>query len=270
MVDAVRIIPQIKAVREAYGFAVTHIHLKAPQVELAERYKRRDSGLKELKSFKEVERNVTEERVRELEKTADVVIDTKACDERDVLVRTATHLGWFAREYARLVDVIVGGQYGSEGKGHIASYLAREYAVLVRVGGPNAGHKVLLENGPYIHHQLPSGTLRNPAAKLIIAPGAVINPQSLLREINDCKIDHERLTIDPQAMIITDKIERQRAASSSGSVPRGRGSVLPPRDESLIAGSAFTSQKIFLNCCRSSATSGNCWSKPTSTVAEFW
>lgn len=211
MVDAVRILPQIKAIREAYGFSVTHIHLKAPQEELAERYKRRDSGLKELKSFKEVEKNATEERVQELEKTADVVIDTKACDERDVLVRTATHLGWFAREYTRLVDVIVGGQYGSEGKGHIASYLSRDYAVLVRVGGPNAGHKVLLESGPYIHHQLPSGTLRNPSAKLIIAPGAVINPESLLREINECKIDHERLKIDPQVMII---VEKDRKAES--------------------------------------------------------
>ena len=221
MVDAVRILPQIKAIREAYGFSVTHIHLKAPQEELAERYKHRDSGLKELKSFKEVEKNATEERVQELEKTADVVIDTKACDERDVLVRTATHLGWFAREYTRLVDVIVGGQYGSEGKGHIASYLSRDYAVLVRVGGPNAGHKVLLESGPYIHHQLPSGTLRNPAAKLIIAPGAVINPDSLMREINECKIDHERLKIDPQVMIISEKDRKaesglQQRISSTG------------------------------------------------------
>lgn len=221
VVDAVRILPQIRAIREAYGFSVTHIHLKAPQEALTERYKHRDSGLKELKSFKEVEKNATEERVRELEKSADVVIDTKACDERDVLVRTATHLGWFAREYTRVVDVIVGGQYGSEGKGHIASYLSREYAVLVRVGGPNAGHKVLLESGPYIHHQLPSGTLRNPAAKLIIAPGAVINPESLLREINDCKIDHERLTIDPQVMIITEKDKKaewglQQRISSTG------------------------------------------------------
>ena len=106
------------------------------------------------------------------------MIDTKACDERDVLVRTATHLGWFAREYTRLVDVIVGGQYGSEGKGHIASYLSRDYAVLARVGGPNAGHKVLLESGPTSTINCRRGQLRNPTAKLIIAPGAVINPES--------------------------------------------------------------------------------------------
>jgi adenylosuccinate synthase len=203
VVDAVRILPQIKAIREAYGFSVNHIHLKAPEHELAERYKRRCSDMQELRSFKDVEKNPTEAAVHELEKSADIVVDTQACTPDDVLVKTATYLGLFAREYARLVDVIVGGQYGSEGKGHIASYLSREYAVLVRVGGPNAGHKVFLEDGPYVHHQLPSGTLRNPAARLMIAPGAVINPDLLLKEIRECRVDNQRLSIDPQAMIIT-------------------------------------------------------------------
>jgi hypothetical protein len=42
----------------------------------------------------------------------------------------------------QLVDVLIGGQYGSEGKGNNAYRLAPEYDVLMRVGGPNAGHKV--------------------------------------------------------------------------------------------------------------------------------
>jgi adenylosuccinate synthase len=203
VVDAVRIERQIKAIREAYGYSVNHIHLKAPENELAARYKTRSSDMQELKSFKDVIKNPTEAAVNELERSADVVVDTHACTPNDVLVKSATHLGLFSREYARLVDVIVGGQFGSEGKGHIASYLSREYSVLVRVGGPNAGHKVVLESGAYVHHQLPSGTLRNSAAKLIIAPGAVVNPESLLKEIGECKVDHERLSIDPQTMIIT-------------------------------------------------------------------
>src|SRR6202035_1224905 len=69
----------------------------------------------------------------------------------------------------------------------------------------NAGHKVLLESGPYIHHQLPSGTVRNAAAKLIIAPGAVVNAELLLKEIRECKVHSARLSIDPQTMIITEK-----------------------------------------------------------------
>ncbi|HZR65133.1 MAG TPA: adenylosuccinate synthetase [Terriglobales bacterium] len=223
VVDAVRILPQIKAIREAFGFAVKHIHLKAPEHELAQRYKHRSSDMQELRSFKDVEKNPTEAAVHELEKSADIVVDTQACTPDDVLVKTATHLGLFAREYARLVDVIVGGQYGSEGKGHIASYLSREYAVLVRVGGPNAGHKVYLKPGPYVHHQLPSGTLRNPAAKLIIAPGAVVNPDSLLKEIRECKVDHERLSIDPQTMIIAENDCKSEAGLQARISSTGQG-----------------------------------------------
>ena len=223
IVDAVRVRPQIKAIREAYGFSVNHIHLKAPEEELATRYKHRISDMQELRSFKDVAENPTEAAVDELEKSADVVIDTRACTPEDVLVKAATHLGLFAREYSRLVDVIVGGQYGSEGKGHIASYLSREYAVLVRVGGPNAGHKVFVNPGPYIHHQLPSGTLRNPAAKLVIAPGAVINPELLMKEVRECKVDDQRLSIDPQTMIITDKDCRSEAGLQKRISSTGQG-----------------------------------------------
>lgn len=203
VVDAVRKPEQIKAIRESYGYSVVHIHLRAPLEVLAERYKVRNSGLKELSSFSAVATNKTEARVEALERIADIVVDTKLSLPEDVLVRAASHLGLYSREYQRTVDVVVGGQFGSEGKGHIASYLAREYQVLVRVGGPNAGHKVFMDPLPYIHHQLPSGTLRNPLAKLVIAPGAVLNADLLMKEIGDCKVDRERLAIDPQAMIIS-------------------------------------------------------------------
>src|SRR5579863_7977730 len=93
------------------------------------------------------------------------------------------------------------GEYGSEGKGHISSYLAREYDLLVRVGGPNAGHKVYEDPKPYTHHQLPSGTRRS-NAQLLIGPGAVMHLADLLQEIADCKVSKERLSIDPRAMVI--------------------------------------------------------------------
>jgi adenylosuccinate synthase len=99
------------------------------------------------------------------------------------------------------VDVIVGGQYGSEGKGQIAAFIAPEYDYLMRVGGPNAGHTVHEQPVPYTFHQLPSGT-RSSDAKLIIGPGALINLEVLFREIIDCSVHGGRLYIDPQAMII--------------------------------------------------------------------
>ena len=225
VVDSVRILDQIKAIRESYGYAVLHIHLRASDAELARRYAKRRSELKEFKSYAELTKNDTEARVAELEKAADVVIDTELCRPRDVLVRAATHIGLYTREYGRTVDVIVGGQYGSEGKGHIASYLAREYDVLVRVGGPNAGHKVFMSPTPYIHHQLPSGTLRNTSARLVIAPGAVLNVDLLLKEMSECKVEVDRLFIDPQAMVITGQdIAREKGlVNRIGSTGQGVG-----------------------------------------------
>jgi len=204
VVDAVRILDQIKAIRQAYSFAVVHVHLKAPEKVLEQRYDNRHvAGFRELSSYSEAERDKTEARVKKLEAQADFVIDTSRCLQQAVLVRAATHLGLFSRAYDRRVDLVVGGQYGSEGKGHITSYLSREYAILVRVGGPNAGHKVFQEPDPYTHHQLPSGTSRNPAARLVLAPGCVLNAKKLMDEIGKYGVDSERLSIDPQAMIIT-------------------------------------------------------------------
>ena len=52
-----------------------------------------------------------------------------------------------------LVDVLVGGQYGSEGKGNILGHIAPEYDLFVRVGGPNAGHQVYAEPQPEAYFQ---------------------------------------------------------------------------------------------------------------------
>src|SRR5579864_5070819 len=56
VVDAVRILAQVKAIRKTYGYSVKHIHLTAPEHELAARYKLRHSDLRELKSLKDVVR----------------------------------------------------------------------------------------------------------------------------------------------------------------------------------------------------------------------
>ena len=101
------------------------------------------------------------------------------------MVKAASHLGLYGRESVRLVDVLVGGQYGSEGEGNISAYLAREYDILVRVGGPNAGHKVYAEPKPHTFHHLPSGCLSAPVAKILIGPGATIYPPDFL-DLKEC------------------------------------------------------------------------------------
>jgi adenylosuccinate synthase len=139
-----------------------------------------------------------------------------------------------------LVDVLVGAQYGSEGKGNIAAFLAREYDLLVRVGGPNAGHKVAYPKYTFVH--LPSGTNRNPNARLIIGPGAVIDVDVLLKEIQDCEVEVARLSIDPQAMIIeaSDKEWEEQHLSTMGSTKQGVGAAtarkILGRDEAEVLG----------------------------------
>lgn len=207
VIDSARRQTQIAAIRTSFGSAVTHIHLTAPDAVLEQRYERRRRERPgELPSYADVAANRTERLVERLAAEADVVIDSRISSSEDVLVRAATRLGLYGSRSSRLVDVVVGGQYGSEGKGHIVSYLAHEYGVLIRVGGPNAGHTIKRQSGEtYVHHQLPSGTLTNPQARLVIAPGAVIRVDKLLSEIGECEVGVDRLVIDEQAVVIRDE-----------------------------------------------------------------
>jgi adenylosuccinate synthase len=225
LVDAVRIERQVKAVREAFGPRVTHVHLTAPIDELSQRYRNRRKELKELSSYRQVQSNPTEKNIESLARLADVVVDTRQSTPAEVVIRVAARLGLYGRSYDRLVDVLVGGQYGSEGKGQIAAFLAPGYDVLVRVGGPNAGHKVYEEPEPFTFHHLPSGTTRNPQAHVVIGPGAVISVEGILREISACEVSKDRLSIDPRAMIIdaADVRGEKRLVKKIGSTGQGVG-----------------------------------------------
>ncbi len=233
LVDAVRIERQILAIRDAFGSRVVHVHLTAPEPTLEQRYRERTrttrgtvGGVRELDSFADVMRSPTEQQVETLKRLADIVIDTQRSTELDVQIRVASYLGLYGARDGRLVDVFIGGQYGSEGKGHVVATLAPEYQVLVRVGGPNAGHKVRLASDEiYTHHQLPSGTLTS-SGLLVLAPGAVLRVEKLMQEIAECGVEMGRLTIDPSAMIITDadiEGEEQGVVSSIGSTKQGVG-----------------------------------------------
>jgi adenylosuccinate synthase len=231
VVDAVRILNQIEAIRGAYGRRVVHIHLDANIDELSRRYeirKKEGAKLQEFASYADLSRNKTEAGIDALAEPADVVIKTDRSTSKDVVVRAAAHLGLLAGEPERIVDVLVGGQYGSEGKGHICYHLASEYDLLVRVGGPNAGHTVFESPKPYKHYQLPSGTRTAHAARLLIGPGAVLNVEKLLREIADCEISCDRLSIDPQAMVINErdqKREQDTIVATIGSTGQGVGAA---------------------------------------------
>lgn len=228
IVDSVRIKQQIDYVRRGFGPTVLHVHLTAGVEELSKRYRFRKSRFKELASFKAVRQNPTEKQIDSLAAIADVVIDTSSCDEEDVVARVVAALGRRPHETSPNVDVIVGGQYGSEGKGNIAAYMAPEYDSLFRVGGPNAGHKVFREPEPYTFHHLPSGTFKNESAKLLIGPGAVIGLETLLKEVASLNVPYDRLLIDNQAIIINQEdveYELRQLRDRIGSTAQGVGSA---------------------------------------------
>jgi len=190
-----------------------HVHLTAPIEVLTARYakRQRTSSFQEFDAYEQVRANATEAHVESLQLDADVAINTDRCTAEDVVARAASHLGLNGRDTGPLVDIVIGGEYGSEGKGNVCYYLRREYDLLVRVGGPNAGHMVpRAEGDPFKHQLLPSGTW-NSSAKLLIGPGAVLDLDVLLKEIAECKVDYHRLSIDPQALIITATDKRVEA-----------------------------------------------------------
>jgi adenylosuccinate synthase len=81
------------------------------------------------------------------------------------------------------VDVILGLQWGDEGKGKIVDYLADKYDMVCRFqGGPNAGHTIKFDGKKYVLHTIPSGILR-PGITNIIGNGVVLDPITMVKEM---------------------------------------------------------------------------------------
>lgn len=101
--------------------------------------------------------------------------------------------------------VIVGAQWGDEGKGKITDYLAEKADVVVRYqGGNNAGHTVEVENEQYKLQLIPSGILY-PNTLCILGNGVVIDPEAFLNEVknlNNRGIDTSNLRISDRAHVI--------------------------------------------------------------------
>ncbi|TDE13194.1 MULTISPECIES: adenylosuccinate synthetase [Dyadobacter] len=208
VVDSARIIEQVQHIRDAYSYFVHHIHLEADPETLKERFFERGE-IKNLPTDERTEKYLrykadkTEANVYTLGTEADLVINTDKCNDEDVYIRVASFLRLLPPTHNELVDVIIGGQFGSEGKGQIAAHIAPEYDCLMRVGGPNAGHTVFQKPNNHVFHLLPSGSYRAPNAKILIGPGAVLSLPKILEEIRVFEIEKERLIIDENAIIIS-------------------------------------------------------------------
>ena len=134
------------------------------------------------------------------------------------------------------VSIVVGGQFGSEGKGKVAHYLAQkmEASYVVRCGGPNSGHTVIDPSGnSRIFQQLPTAAIL-PEVKLAICAGSYIDLDILLREIRETGVDHNRLAIDPNAVMITAEMKQSEfkiggIVEKIGSTGSGTGAAVNAR-----------------------------------------
>lgn len=99
-------------------------------------------------------------------------------------------------------SIVVGAQWGDEGKGKIVDYLTEGSDVVVRAaGGNNAGHTVISGGRKYILHLIPSGILW-PGKLCVIGNGVVMDPLGLIEEI--AKLRGQGVTIDPSNLLISE------------------------------------------------------------------
>jgi len=132
------------------------------------------------------------------------------------------------------VNVIVGTQWGDEGKGKIVDLLSRDADYVARYqGGANAGHTIVIDEKQYILHLIPSGIL-NKDVKCIIGNGVVIDPVALMEEIRmlenngiDVKdrlfISHKAHLIMPYHKVLDQVRESSKGGGAIGTTGRGIG-----------------------------------------------
>src|SRR2546423_426787 len=133
------------------------------------------------------------------------------------------------------ISVVVGGQFGSEGKGKVAHFIAKEKraSIAVRVGGPNSGHTVIDPSGKaLVFRHLPTACLL-PTVMSVLPPGNYLDVHTLLAEIRQTGSQPERIAIDPYAWVINESdIQAEMKGSlrsAIGSTGSGTGAAVARR-----------------------------------------
>lgn len=127
-------------------------------------------------------------------------------------------------------DLIVGIQWGDEGKGKIVDLLAQKYDMVARYqGGHNAGHTIVVDGKTIALHLIPSGIL-NPKAINVIGNGVVVSPEALIKEMKQFDNLQGRLFVSESAhmilkhhILIDQAKEKLRGKNAIGTTGRGIG-----------------------------------------------
>ncbi|TXI81255.1 MAG: adenylosuccinate synthase [Flavobacteriales bacterium] len=124
------------------------------------------------------------------------------------------------------MDVLLGAQWGDEGKGKVVDVIAPNYDIIARFqGGPNAGHTLIFEGRKHVLHTIPSGVFREGTVNLV-GNGVVIDPVIFLKEINALKevgVDvRKNLLISRRAHLI---LPTHRALDAASEADKGSGKI---------------------------------------------
>lgn len=131
-----------------------------------------------------------------------------------------------------MTRVVLGAQWGDEGKAKVIDFLAKDYDYVVRFqGGANAGHTVYVGQKKYVFHLVPSGILR-PEVKVIVGNGLVIDLEEFLKEVDLVSADIDttgRIMLSDRAHVVLpfhkllDAAKEARTANKIGTTLRGIG-----------------------------------------------
>ena len=133
------------------------------------------------------------------------------------------------------LDIIIGAQWGDEGKGRITDLLAAQADIVARFsGGDNAGHTLTVNGEIFKLHLIPSGIIHE-GVSCLIGSGVVVNPAVFLRELdaleargidvspNRLRISHNAHLITPAHVALDKALEQQRGDEAIGTTQRGIG-----------------------------------------------
>ena len=129
--------------------------------------------------------------------------------------------------------IVMGGQWGDEGKGKLTDSLAASANIVIRAnGGANAGHTVQTDRGTFALHLIPSGIL-NPSCLSIVGAGVVVDPMLIIEEIDHLaergisleplRISERAHVVMPYHPVLDGLDEKQRGEGSIGTTLRGIG-----------------------------------------------
>ena len=152
--------------------------------------------------------------------------------------------------------VVMGSQWGDEGKGKIVDYLASQADTVVRYGGgSNAGHTVAVNGEEYKLRLLPSGILY-PGTYCVIGNGVVVDPEVMLEEmdamakrgvdISGIRLSNRAHVVFPYHRLIDSLSEELRGASKIGTTKRGIGPVIrkKPRPRGSRVGNSWIREEL--------------------------